>query len=272
MASDSRGVVEGGAIPQQVVETARKEIAARAEELLAGRVGLCFSGGKDSLACLLLLKPHLERVPVLFVNPGKHYPETLDIVAQAREFAPIWVEVTTDKDAQCAANGLPSDLVPVDSSHQGATFSGSEVKVQSYIDCCWQNISRPLWQRAKEMGITTLIRGQRNDEPRKALSRNGSEFDGITLWHPIEKWTKWQVFDFIRAELGRLPAHYHLEHTSLDCYDCTGFTRNAHDRANYTRTHHPELHREYIEKMVRVYGPMREQMNHYEALLQAGTR
>lgn len=264
-------MVGGHANPQDVVEIARKEVEARADELRAGRAALCFSGGKDSVACLLLLKPYLDHVPVLFANPGKHYPETLDIVAQAREWAPLWVEVTTDKDAQCKANGLPSDLVPVDASVPGAAFSGGMVKVQSYLECCWQNISRPLWQRAKVMGITTLIRGQRNEEDRKSLSRTGSEFDGMTLWHPVEKWTKWQVFDFIRGELGRLPAHYHLEHTSLDCWDCTAYTRNAHDRANYTRVHHPELHAEYIEKMVRVYQPMREQMNHYEAILRAGT-
>jgi tRNA(Ile)-lysidine synthase TilS/MesJ len=46
-------------------------------------LGLAFSGGKDSLACWYLCK-HLNPV-VLWVNTGKGYPETLEIVNEIRE-------------------------------------------------------------------------------------------------------------------------------------------------------------------------------------------
>lgn len=257
--------------PNAHILQAQSEIEERRDILRSGSAVLCFSGGKDSAACLLLLRPYLAEIHVLFVNTGRHYPETMAIVERAKAMCPKWLEVRTDRDGQWAANGLPSDLVPIDWTNDGQMFSGDKpVKVQSYLQCCFQNISLPALRKAQEIGATLLIRGQRNDEGRKAPSRTGTLYEGLTFWHPIERWTRWQTLDYVRDQLGELPRQYTLDHTSLDCYDCTGFSRNAHDRAHYTRTHHPALHREYIGRLVTLHGAMREQMNHYEAILQAG--
>lgn len=77
------------------------------------------------------------------------------------------------------------------------------------------------------------------------------------------------MLDYIGNELGEIPAHYAIEHSSLDCFDCTAFTKNALDRARYTKERHPELHREYSAALAKVYGTMREQIGHYEAILEA---
>lgn len=250
------------------LEETKKQIAERADILKAGKAALCFSGGKDSAACLLLLRPFLESISVLFVNHGRHYPETLAIAERAKAICPKWVEVRTDREGQWKANGLPADLVPVDWTIPGQMLSTRKpIAVQSYWQCCSENISQPLWSKAKELGCSLVIRGQRADEERKGTSTTGSEHEGITFWHPVEKWTRWQVLDYLRGALGQLPAHYHLDHTSLDCFDCTAFTKNAVDRAHYTRTHHPVLYREYAAKMIAVYRPMREQMNSVETVL-----
>jgi 3'-phosphoadenosine 5'-phosphosulfate sulfotransferase (PAPS reductase)/FAD synthetase len=49
-----------------------------------GKAVLQFSGGKDSLACLLLLRPWWDRLTVMWVNTGAAFPETLELMEAVR--------------------------------------------------------------------------------------------------------------------------------------------------------------------------------------------
>jgi phosphoadenosine phosphosulfate reductase len=51
------------------------------------------------------------------------------------------------------------------------------------------------------------------------------------------------------SQRGKLPEHYHIEHSSLDCYDCTAFMANSVDRIEWTKNRHPELYNKYLIKM-----------------------
>jgi phosphoadenosine phosphosulfate reductase len=96
----------------------------------------------------------------------------------------------------------------------------------------------------KQRGITQLIRGQRIDESHKSTAKHGSIVDGIMFIQPIETWSKEQVFAFLRTQ-GELPEHYAIEHSSLDCYDCTAYLSHSADRVAYTKEKHPKLYEEY---------------------------
>lgn len=238
-----------------------------AEAMRAGKAALCFSGGKDSLACLLLLKEFHADLRVIFVNTGHAYPETLAMVDKARALCPHFVEVRTDRDGQWEANGLPSDLLPIDWTLHARQFCGSKpVMVQSYLQCCYENIMLPAWQAGTRLGITLMISGQRADEEKKAPVKTGTVHDGVELWHPIEDWTKEQVLDFCAAD-GPLPPQFALEHSSMDCSDCTAYAKHSRDRAQYARINHPELHADYLKKLRRLHDAMAEPMEHYEAIL-----
>jgi phosphoadenosine phosphosulfate reductase len=102
-----------------------------------------------------------------------------------------------------------------------------------------------LLDAAKAHGVTTLIRGQRNDEVYKAPSRHGTIIEGVTFWHPIETWSKDQVMSFIAANRTAIPDHYKIEHSSLDCYDCTAYLEQSSDRIAYTKENHPVLYDKY---------------------------
>lgn len=227
---------------------------------------LAFSGGKDSLACWFLCKPAM----VIYVNTGKSYPETRAMVNLVSSQCERFIEVYTDRDAQNYAEGLPSDLVPIDCTTLGQLIGGTKpVKVQSYLGCCYANISKPLVDAAKQYGVTHLIRGQRLDEAHKSPARDGEVVDGIVYEQPIERWSAAEVLAYLKEQMGVLPDHYALEHSSMDCYDCTAFAAHSHDRAAYMRERHPDLYGEYRQRLGELYGAIAGPMNHYRQLMGA---
>lgn len=206
--------------------------------------GLAFSGGKDSWACLWL-EEDLTNTTVFFVNTGKCYPEQLEMVEMAKKMCPLFVEIHTSQEQQNTKWGLPSDVVPINWSHFGQLMTNKkDISIQSYLECCYENIGGALDKKIKEIGITHLVRGQRNDESHKSSVSNGTTVDGITYLHPIEDWTKQQVMEFLETKMA-IPEHFYLNHTSLDCYDCTAYKNESKDRIEYTKSKHPEMYEKY---------------------------
>lgn len=226
------------------------------------RTALAFSGGKDSWACLFLNVHRLTEIVVIWVNTGKSFPEALAMIEKARAMCPNFVEVCVDRDAQNERCGIPSDLVPVDHTDLGMQVtSPKSVKIQSYLQCCYENISKPLMDKCKELGVTELIRGQRLSESHKSPARDGDVVEGITFRQPIERWSSEDVSSFISRRMD-IPDHFALSHTSLDCYDCTAYGRETADRVAWARKY-PELSAAYEDRRVRLVAAI---VPHVEAL------
>jgi 3'-phosphoadenosine 5'-phosphosulfate sulfotransferase (PAPS reductase)/FAD synthetase len=228
------------------------------------KLGLAFSSGKDSLACLFLNLKRLHEITVFYVNTGKAYPESLQIVEMVKALAPHFVEVRSDRDSQNAANGLPADVVPINWTTMGQIVTGKKsVTIQSYLGCCYENIAAPLHEAALAHGITHMIRGQRSDEGHRSSARDGDSYGGITYLHPIESWTKAEVLEFVSRHM-KLPEHFSLEQTSLDCYDCTAYAAQSHDRIAYTKARHPSLHAEYKTRHDALKEALMESISGYQ--------
>ncbi|SEL26092.1 phosphoadenosine phosphosulfate reductase family protein [Nitrosovibrio tenuis] len=120
--------------------------------------------------------------------------------------------------------------------------------IQNYLSCCWENISLPLLAKAKEIGATEIVYGQRNDENHKSTSRNGDVIEGMIRLQPIEDWTSDQVMAYLATRM-EIPAHYSIKHSSLDCYDCTAYRKDSRDRVEFTRARHPEMYKEYLDRI-----------------------
>ncbi len=213
------------------------------------RRALWFSGGKDSTACLFLFEQQLPYIDVIWANTGKYLPEHLAWIERMAKLCPNFHEVKTDRDAQNERVGLPADLIPVRSTAIGAGMSGPpEIKVQSWMQCCHENIMAPVWQKTFDLGCDTVICGQRIEEPLKSTRRDGDVVNGIKFVHPIEHWTKEQTLEFC-AERTQTPDFFKLAHSSIDCWDCTAYVTHTEDRAAYMKELHPEKHVIFIDRL-----------------------
>lgn len=211
---------------------------------------LAFSGGKDSLACWFICRD--EGPFVIWVNTGKAYPETLRIVnlVKGQCLPGQFIEVKTDQENQNIQRGIPSEIIPIDCTEDGMLKTGivGDIKVQSYLDCCLSNISIPLHTAAKRLKVKYLIRGQRLEDVRKSTARDGTEVDGLIYKQPIENWSKTKVMDFLSERMD-IPEHFRLEHSSLDCYDCTAYLSESQDRVQWTKERYPEFHKKFVIRL-----------------------
>lgn len=225
---------------------------------------LAFSGGKDSMACLHLLRDELSFG--IFVDTGVTYPETWDMVRYAETMIPIHV-VSSDRVSQNAIEGIPSDIVPVNWTKIGQAMTTKKpVLVQSYLQCCYQNLAIPLTRKALELGVTELVYGQRDSESHRSVAHDGSDVMGITRLHPIEGWTAEQVLDYLAGKM-EVPAHYAINHSSLDCYDCTGYRSDSLDRIAWTKSKHPAFHAAFQSRDQLLTESLRSALSQQEGIL-----
>lgn len=197
------------------------------------------------MACLHLMADTLDCA--IFVDTGLAYPETLALVEYAARIVPMHI-VRSDRRGQNEREGLPYDIVPVNWTRLGHLVHGEkQAMIQSYHGCCFENIVMPLMKKAAELGVTELVFGQRNEESHKSTSRDGDVVMGIKRLQPIEEWTEAQVFDYLRTKIA-IPEHYSIGHSSLDCYDCTGYRKVSADRIQWTKEKHADFYKAYRER------------------------
>lgn len=188
---------------------------------------LQFSGGIDSLACLLL-RYDTPDMTVLTVATDGAYPEFDAYMERVTEhFEQVrFVKLTTNRNLH--AYGAPVDVVPVRWTALGMLSHGqvnARPRYQDAFACCGRSIWQPMAEASKRLGATTIIRGQRADDRQKAPLTDGDIVDGITYRFPIENWTRERVIEFVKAEAPLLiPKNYREgEKTSRDCWDCTAY-------------------------------------------------
>lgn len=202
----------------------------------AGRVALQFSGGRDSLAMLLLLQPLWPQLTVYYLNSGDAYPETLALVERVRRAVPRFVEVAGRAPEVRERLGWPSDLATPGASWP---FEGIPrfASADRYV-CCLESIMRPLHERMVADGITLLLRGQRASDTFRGPARSGDTAGGVTVLHPIEQWSTEEVETYIAAHGWSLPPFYaEGATTASDCMHCTAWLE--HNSLPYLERHHP---------------------------------
>lgn len=213
------------------------------------KVALQFSGGKDSIATLLLMRPWWDRLTVYWLNTGDPFPEVVEVVEKVRAFVPNFVEIDGERDRVITQYGLPSDVVPYSSTPVTHYLGVAETPLlQDRFSCCARSVMLPLHEKMIEDGVTLIVRGQRTDETFKGKHRSGDIAEGFEVLYPIENWATEEVFAYIEAAGWEIPRYYleGMPHSG-DCLVCTAWVGDG--RGAYLRKHYPERFEEYKEKL-----------------------
>ena len=211
------------------------------------RIALQFSGGKDSIACLFLLKPFWDRLTVYWLDTGAAFPETVALVQQVRDMVPNFARIEGRQPQVIEAFGIPSDIVPVSGTPIGIEVAGGGQPIQDRYLCCYRSIMLPMHERMIEDGITLIIRGQKDADRFKATTRSGEVHDGIEYLFPIQDWTSKQVMDYLREQDAPIPRFYEILNTAPDCMTCSAWWEEG--AAKYLKRYH---HAQYLENQTRL--------------------
>ena len=232
-----------------------------------GKIALSFSGGKDSLAVLYMLRPYLDWMTVYHLDTGDLLPETVEIVSHVEAMVPNFVRVRSDVQAWIDANGLPTDLMP-HSAHEVGQHMGEGARLVPRYDCCYRNLMLPLYRRIVDDGNTLLIRGTKRVDMARLPAQSGSLTDGVELFYPLLDWSNDAVFAYLRSVGAPINRVYDYVVNSPECARCSAWWGER--RAAYLREHHPRLWAEYMRRLLEVsaavVGPMQNLTRELESL------
>lgn len=203
------------------------------------------------------------------MNTGAAFPETIELMASVRKMVPHFVEVNADVVGSIALHGAPVDVLPVKSSDMAYEITSMRgLRMRSWVDCCRENLWTPMDNACRELGATTIIRGQRLDEDYKAPATSGTVYNGVTYEFPIEGWTEQEVTAYLKDQDIPLPAYYDFTKKSLDCWACTAFLDEKPGLFAYMRERHPEKYAQVADKIreiaritVRELAPLQATLN-----------
>jgi phosphoadenosine phosphosulfate reductase len=232
------------------------------------KVALMFSGGKDSLACLHLIEKYLDRTVVVWVNTGANFPEIEALMKETKAKVPHFFEITTNQPKSIEANGYPVDVVPVNYTNLGQSVTSiKDLKLRSYFDCCAENFWMPCDTEMRKLGITGVIRGQRQSEGHRAPIKSGHIEHGIEYLLPIESWTDSEVMDYLRSKDVVIDERLSMAHSSLDCWNCTAFMAESSERFKYIKKNHPSKYESIVEIVKKIDNVITAESNIYKGFL-----
>jgi 3'-phosphoadenosine 5'-phosphosulfate sulfotransferase (PAPS reductase)/FAD synthetase len=170
------------------------------------RAALQFSGGIDSLACLLLLRK-MPDLTVYWVKTDGAYADTEPYIKGCCEFVNKPLKVVSG-DRQISVFGYPADSNPV-----------------SAFQCCFRARGGPLYAAMLAGKVTDIYRGDRDNDLLQSTARDLDCIDGITYHRPIAKWTRLDALAYCLKEAPQLVPDYYLlgEESSHDCWDCPAY-------------------------------------------------
>ncbi len=211
------------------------------------RIALQFSGGKDSLAVVHLLRPHWERLTLYHVDTGDLLPEIQEVVNQVAAAVPNFVRIDTNSNAWRETFGYPSDLVPSSCTPAGVMIGMATRRIVDRFDCCAANVMIPMHRKALEDGCTLVIRGTKRADFKRMPAEDGPTGLGYDLWLPLLEWSHEEVFAYLWSLNVELPRLYQDHVNAPECATCPAWWSEG--RAAYLAKHHPDLSADYRRKL-----------------------
>lgn len=226
---------------------------------------LQFSGGRDSLALLLHMRPLWADLTVVYVSTRDEYPETRKLIEKVRGLVPDFIEIKGDVWSVREKFGSPSDLVPASGVWQQVYENPSIVDRHT---CCYLSHMQPLQAAMIDNGVKFIIRGQRLTDSPKSPVKHGEQIGGVQIFYPIETWTDAQVSEKIQEEGFDIPPYYEYGATSApDCLHCTAWLE--HNAFPYLREKHPEVAKKVQVELRKIKIVWEKQLDNVNRILGA---
>jgi phosphoadenosine phosphosulfate reductase len=226
-----------------------------------GHAALQFSGGKDSLALVHLLRPHWDRLTLYHVDAGDLLPEVREVVDGVARLVPDFRRIETDAKAWTASAGLPSDLVPTTCTPTGLAIGASGQAIVDRFSCCAANLMAPMHERMIEDGVSLVIRGTKRADLGRLPHEGGDTGAGYELWLPLLEWSHDDVFAYLREVGAPICRVYEHKVNAPECATCPAWWSEG--RAVYLKKHHPDLFATYRARLAVVAA---EVSPHWRAL------
>jgi 3'-phosphoadenosine 5'-phosphosulfate sulfotransferase (PAPS reductase)/FAD synthetase len=212
-----------------------------------GRGALQFSGGKDSLALVYLLRPHWDKLTIYHVDTGDLLPEVREIVDMVAGMVPDFRRIETDSTTFMHTFGLPTDLRPCSSTAIGLSLGLSKQRLVDRFDCCAFNLMAPMHKRMVEDRVPLVIRGTKRADTSRMAAVSGDTSLGYELWLPLQDWSHDEVFEYLRAVDAPICRVYEHKVNAPECATCTGWWNEG--RTEYLKKYHPDLYQIYRAKL-----------------------
>ena len=227
------------------------------------RPALQFSGGKDSLTCLYLLREQLDNVRVYWVNTGDTCVETMDVIKKVMPWVPHFTEIRTDVKEWRRVNGNPTDLLPASCTPIGMMYGMGEQPLTGRFDCCYANLMHPLHQQMLDDGVDAVVRGTKVADTGKIPHEGHTPFYEIIL--PLRDWSHQDVFDYLDSVgAPKNPVYEHMKYVGApECMGCTAWWEDG--KAEYYTAKHPER----LEPYRIALSTVRDSLRQHLALLES---
>lgn len=180
-----------------------------------GKIALISSFGADAALLLALVSEIDNRTPILFLETGKHFPETLQ-----------YVDTLKNKLGLQSLHFLTPDpdmLNRIDTN--GDLWNSNPDR------CCWLRKVEPLDRAVKELGLEALITGRKRYQNSERAKLETIELDDKNIFriNPLANWDKARQKE--EAAKRDLPTHPLVGqgYLSIGCAPCTSIVKAGED-------------------------------------------
>lgn len=229
------------------------------------KIALCASGGKDSLACVYLLRPYLDRLTVYHMDTGDLLPEVMEIVNHVEAMVPYFIRIKGDVRSWIAENGMPTDLLPHSAHAVGQSMGEHATRLVTRYHCCYNNLMMPLFNRVVGDGNTLVIRGTKAVDMKRLPMKSGDVDGGIEIMLPLQDWSHEDVFAYLRSVGAPICRVYDHVTNAPECARCSAWW--GEQRAAYLKRYHPDIWQDYAARLRAVAAEIAEPMRTLEAEL-----
>lgn len=221
-----------------------------------------FSGGRDSLAALYVLKDVWGQLTVYHLDTGDQFPETKSVVDRVEAIVPRFVRVAGNRDAVWRRFGMPTDLLPSTHTLLGKMGGNGGIQLIDRFMCCFHSVMKPMHERMVADGITMIIRGHKNSDYSPPVM-SGEQMAGFTFYYPIADWSVEQVMTYLK-EQGVEPAPFYTfgMKTTPECMNCTAWWDDG--RGAYLKKHHKKEFDVYHDNLNKIKSAIGTQLANLE--------